>query len=251
MTSSKLGRPARGERPSSRVLLVQNDSKAPTALHAALKGNGFEVVGKSTITEALRCLAVETFSALVCDLHLPNAGDGFTLVNAMRHFHPDAITVIMSNYPSLRESLSALLPQADEILVTPIPPQEVVILLNDRLRDPKYRLAKVHEPVATILERQSVSTIREWLARVNRNKELTDLALGDEAEPVIYAHWWSNWFSGSGSHISMKARQSCRWPRSRTERCANNKVIRRQCSSNNPESSRSVSSIPCATISAR
>lgn len=165
----------------SRVLLVQVDSSAPSALHGALDRNGFQVIAKPTIREALKCLATEKFAALVCDLHLPAAGDGFTLVNAMRHFHPEAITVIMSNYPALRESVSALVPLADEVLVTPIPPQEVVTLLKNRLQDPKHRASHAREPVATILERHSGSTIREWLARVNQNKELTPIPMSDEA----------------------------------------------------------------------
>lgn len=166
---------------SSKVLLVQIDSPKPSALHGALDREGFQVIAKSTIREALSCLATESFVALICDLHLPAAGDGFTLVNAMRHFHPDAITVIMSNYPALRESVSALLPQADEVLVTPVPPQEVVTRLKNRLRDPKHRLPSIREPVATILERHSLDTIREWLVRVNRSKELGHVALSDDA----------------------------------------------------------------------
>jgi DNA-binding response OmpR family regulator len=166
---------------SSKVLLVQIDSSGASALHGALDREGFHVIAKSTIREALSCLAAESFVALICDLHLPAAGDGFTLVNAMRHFHPEAITVIMSNYPALRESVSALLPQADEVLVTPVPPQEVVTRLKNRLRDPKHRLPSIREPVATILERHSLDTIREWLARVNRSKELGYVTLSDEA----------------------------------------------------------------------
>src|SRR4051812_2130543 len=99
----------------SKVLLVQIESSEPSALCGALKREGFGVIEKSTIREALSCLVTETFVALICDLHLPSAGDGFTLVNAMRHFHPDAITVIMSNYPALKESVAALLARADEV----------------------------------------------------------------------------------------------------------------------------------------
>lgn len=163
-----------------RVLLVQINSEDQSALHAVLKSNDFHVVTRSTIKDALSCLAAETFDALICDLHLPEAGDGFTLVNAMRHFHPKAITIVMSNYPALRESISALLPQADEILVAPIPLQDVVERLKSRLRDPKHAVSKAREPVATILERHSLSTIREWRQRVNANKELAHVKISDD-----------------------------------------------------------------------
>jgi DNA-binding response OmpR family regulator len=165
----------------SRVLLAQVGSSAPSDLHRALERDGYQVISRPTIKEALFCLANEKFAALICDLHLPAAGDGFTLLNAMRHFHPDAITVIMSAYPALRESMSALLPQADEVFVTPIPPQEVVTRLNIRLRAPKHRVLNVRESVATILERHTLSTIREWLTRVNKSKELIPTELSEEA----------------------------------------------------------------------
>lgn len=164
-----------------RVLLVQIKAVDQSALYSALERDGFEVVERETISEALSCLTAEKFAALVCDLHLPDAGDGFTLVNAMRHVHPDAITIIISAYPALRESVSALLPQADEILVTPIQLSEIVKLLKNRLLDPKHRTVAIREPVATILERYTTRTITEWLQRVNQSKMLAHIPLSDEA----------------------------------------------------------------------
>ena len=162
------------------ILLVQADCSGPSALASAFKRSGFEVVATSTVKQAVILLTAQKFSALVCDLHIPAPGDGFTLVNAMRHFHPDAITVIMSRYPALRESISALLPQADEILVTPVAPEQIVTLLKNRLREPKHHDVKTPEPVATVLERHSANTISDWLGRVNRSKDLVSIRLSTE-----------------------------------------------------------------------
>ena len=164
----------------SRVLLVQINSVNQGALDGALQRSGFDVVTKSTIKDALGCIASETFDAMICDLHLLEAGDGFTMVNAIRRFHPNAITMIMSDYPILRESVSSLLLQADEILVAPIAHEEVVTLLKNRLRDPKHVNPTLRESVATILERHAVSTIKEWRARVNENNELSQLKISDD-----------------------------------------------------------------------
>jgi DNA-binding response OmpR family regulator len=163
-----------------RILLVQADSSEPSALSSAFERSGFEVVATSNVKQAVILLTAEEFSALICDLHIPAPGDGFTLVNAMRHFHPDAITMIMSHYPALRESMCALLPQADEILVTPIAPEHIVTLLKNRLREPKHHNVRVPEPVATVLERHSSSTISNWIGRVNGNKDLASVPLSNE-----------------------------------------------------------------------
>jgi DNA-binding response OmpR family regulator len=159
---------------------VQADSFEPSALSSAFERSGFEVVATSNVKQAVILLTAEEFSALICDLHIPAPGDGFTLVNAMRHFHPDAITMIMSHYPALRESMCALLPQADEILVTPIAPEHIVTLLKNRLREPKHHNVRVPEPVATVLERHSSSTISNWIGRVNGNKDLASVPLSNE-----------------------------------------------------------------------
>lgn len=166
--------------PKPKVLLVQIKAVDQSALHSALLRAGIKVVERATIAEALSCLAAEKLDGLICDLHLPSAGDGFTLVNAMRHLHPAAITIILSAYPALRESVSALLPQADEVLVTPIPLPEIVKLLKHRLRDPRHRTIPARETVATILERFTPRTISEWLVRVNANDNINHIALSDE-----------------------------------------------------------------------
>jgi DNA-binding response OmpR family regulator len=162
------------------VLLVQPHSADPTALQTLLEREGFSVVTKLDIKDALMCLSAEKFVALICNLHLPAAGDGFTLVNAMRHVHPESVNIIMSDYPALRESVGALLPQADEILVTPLPLSEVVFLLKNRLKNPSHRPVSSREPVATILERYTPRTIADWLERVKSNPKISAIALSDD-----------------------------------------------------------------------
>jgi CheY-like chemotaxis protein len=180
-SSDKSSRRQNTRSPKPRILLVQISAVDQSGLHTALLRAGFTVLEEDSVAGALTCLAGEKLDALICDLHLPAAGDGFTLINAMRHLHPRAITIVISAYPALRESVSALLPQADEVLVTPIPLPEIVRLLQSRLRDPKHRALRAREPVATILERYTPRTISEWLLRVNANNKLNHIVLSDEA----------------------------------------------------------------------
>jgi hypothetical protein len=49
------------------------------------------------VTEALRRIATESFDVLITDLHMPDPGDGFTAVSAMRHSQPNALTMLVSN----------------------------------------------------------------------------------------------------------------------------------------------------------
>jgi hypothetical protein len=51
----------------------------------ALTRKGFVVVAAASVPEALKHIADEVFDVIITDLHMPEAGDGFTIVSAMRH----------------------------------------------------------------------------------------------------------------------------------------------------------------------
>ena len=95
------------------------------------------------------------------------------MVSAMRHTHPDALTVVLSGYPALAEAMAAILSQADEILVKPF--QKELIRASLAKARPVKRL-KV-ESVASILERETDTTIQNWLDLVEKDVELASIPL--------------------------------------------------------------------------
>jgi DNA-binding response OmpR family regulator len=164
-----------------RILVVEDDEAVRTMLHEGLQRDGFEVVVASNVRDALRLIATETFDVLLSDLHMPLAGDGFTLVSAMRHTHPEALTVVLSGYPALEEAMAAILSQADEIFAKPIRIGTLRDFIRARLASPRSTHRVKPESVATILERETEITIQNWLNIVDRDAELTCVVL-DRAE---------------------------------------------------------------------
>src|SRR3981189_1757269 len=160
-----------------RVLVVEDDEAVRMMLREGLQRDEFEVVVASNVRDALRLIAAEKFDVLLSDLHLPLAGDGFTLVSAMRHTHPDALTVVLSGYPALDEAMSAILAQADEIFAKPIRIGALRELIRARLADPQSIKRLKPESVASILEREVETTIQNWLDIVDQDAELTVIPL--------------------------------------------------------------------------
>jgi DNA-binding response OmpR family regulator len=160
-----------------RVLVVDDDEAIRVMLQEGLQRDGFEVVAAPNVSDALRHIATEEFDVLLSDLHMPLAGDGFTLVSAMRHTHPKALTVVLSGYPALSEAMAAILSQADEILVKPFQIGSIKELIRTRLADPRTVKRVKVESVATILERESDITIQNWLDLVEEDAELTCIPL--------------------------------------------------------------------------
>jgi YesN/AraC family two-component response regulator len=117
---------------------------------------------------------------LITDLHMPDPGDGFTVVSAMRHSQPDALTMLVSGYPDVQSAMAAILLEADEIVVKPFEIGRLTELVREKVlnRKPRKRLDK--ESVGAILQRCANSIIEDWLARTKRSCELNHLQLSDE-----------------------------------------------------------------------
>jgi ActR/RegA family two-component response regulator len=147
---------------------------------AVLERKGFEVIAVATVTEALRLITTEKFDVLITDLHMPNPGDGFTVISAMRHSQPNALTLLVSGYPAVQSAMSAILLEADEIMVKPFEVGRLAELVRERMiaRKPAARLEK--ERVATILQRCLRAVVEDWLTRVKRSPELNRLWLSDD-----------------------------------------------------------------------
>jgi len=138
------------------------------------------VVAAATVTEALKLIATESFDVLITDLHMPNPSDGFTVVSAMRHSQPDALTLLVSGYPDVQSAMSAILLEADEIIVKPFETGRLVDLLRDKLLTRKPAVRTQKERVAAILHRCTSEIVEGWLARVKKSKELNSVSLGDQ-----------------------------------------------------------------------
>jgi CheY-like chemotaxis protein len=111
---------------------------------------------------------------------MPQAGDGFTVVSAMRHTHPQAVTLVLSGYPEMEEAFAAIRSQADEVFVKPIEISSLREIIHKRLANPGLHRTLPTESVATILERNLAATIQSWMELVEHDEELTCVPLSFE-----------------------------------------------------------------------
>jgi DNA-binding response OmpR family regulator len=161
----------------NRVLLVDDDAELRTVYQVGLEHHGFEVVPAATVNDALDLIATQTFDALLTDLHMPDPADGFTVVSAMRHKQPNAVTLVNSGYPAIEEAMTTILLQADEILVKPLKMGKIADIIKEKLSNPPARSSIAKERVAAILDRDVDPTINNWMSSVERNEELARLPL--------------------------------------------------------------------------
>lgn len=165
--------------PIARVLVVDDDKLMRITISAILKDSGFSVTEASNVTEALKYITSQRFEVLLSDLHMPGAGDGLTVVSAMRHANPAAVTLLLSAFPEMDAAARAILLQPDQIMVKPIDPNLLIETVKHHL-DQGPQLAYPVETVATILERTIPTVISAWLARVHLEETLTAVPMSEK-----------------------------------------------------------------------
>jgi DNA-binding response OmpR family regulator len=161
------------------VLLVDDDDTDLFLTRKSLEKQNCDVVSAKSVSEAFKQIASQSFDVLLTDLHMPEAGDGFSVVTVMRHCQPEALTLVASDFPDVQKAMNAIVLQADAVLVKPFDAGQLPGLL-DRQLTAKPSPKPVKEAVATILEREVATLMQRWLARVEQVKELAALPLAPD-----------------------------------------------------------------------
>jgi DNA-binding response OmpR family regulator len=164
----------------ARVLVVDDNEAVRHGLCAILEKHGFAVTCAADVSGALKLISSQKFDVLLSDLHMPGAGDGLTVVSAMRHANPAAVTLLLSAFPEMSAAANAILMQADEILVKPMNVPDLIEAITLRLARGPLHKRKI-ETLAAILERTNEAGIADWYSQVEKEGSLMEVPLSREA----------------------------------------------------------------------
>jgi CheY-like chemotaxis protein len=160
----------------TKILLVDDDEVVRYSLCKILEQDGFAVTTAANVPEALKHINSTVFDVLLTDLHMPGAGDGLTVVSAMRHSNPKAVTMVLTAFPEMEAAACAILQQTDQILVKPMEVMALVEAIKQRLKT-GAPLPRVTESVAAILQRSVEDTIRAWYGRIKTDKKVMAISM--------------------------------------------------------------------------
>jgi YesN/AraC family two-component response regulator len=160
----------------TKILLVDDDEVVRYSLCKIFEQDGFAVTTAANVSEALKHINSTVFDVLLTDLHMPGAGDGLTVVSAMRHSNPKAVTMVLSAFPEMEAAARAILQQTDQILVKPMEVMALVEAIKQRVKT-GAPLPRVTESVAAILQRSVEDTIRAWYGRIKTDKKVMAISM--------------------------------------------------------------------------
>ncbi len=119
----------------TKILLVDDHAAVLRSMKDLLEQFDFEVVPATSVTEALNLIVAQPFDVLITDLHMPDPGDGFAVVTAMRHSQPEALTFVISGFPDVKGAMAAILLEADEVLVKPLDVERLAELIVKKTKE--------------------------------------------------------------------------------------------------------------------
>jgi DNA-binding NtrC family response regulator len=102
-----------------KILVVDEDEQVRTSVEKVLEAKQVQITTTARVDEALYLIDTEPFDVLLSDLHMTEAGDGLAAVSAMHNKNPDALTLVYTGYPELRQALDAILLRSDEASANP------------------------------------------------------------------------------------------------------------------------------------
>jgi len=162
-----------------RVLFLDDEESIRATLPLMLEAYGFTVTPTGTVPDALRLISTEKFDVLIADLNVGNAGDGFTVVSAMRRTQPDAVNFILTGYPAFETALEAIRQQVDDYLTKPTEIDTLVQTIQSKLKDKKPSHGIQPKRLTDIIEQNLDHIVQHWLIEVKKDQEISAIPLSD------------------------------------------------------------------------
>jgi DNA-binding NtrC family response regulator len=130
---------------SKRLLLVDDEPNIRATLPRILQRYGYLVEVAATVAEALKAVRSRRFDILVCDLNIERAGDGYTVIEAIREIDPRCIVIVLTGYPDVDSAVKGIHYGVDEYIIKPSGADALVAVLAEKLaaRKAKARILSV------------------------------------------------------------------------------------------------------------
>ncbi len=150
-----------------RVLLVEDDEALSQAVCGYLRAKAFVVDAAPSVAQASAALHAAQYAAVLLDLHLTD-GDGLSLLPQLRALKERPIVIVLTARDQVSDRIHGLDAGADDYLVKPYDPGELLA----RLRAVERRRNATQVPVLSLGELQ-IDLSREQVRRAGVPMALT------------------------------------------------------------------------------
>ena len=116
------------------ILVVDDDKSILRTFTRILQKSGYEIDVAETGKEAMEKTEGHHFDLALVDIRLPDM-DGTDLLAKLKKQLQHTVKIMITGFPSLETGVKALDEGADAYLVKPVKPQELLMLLDEKLKN--------------------------------------------------------------------------------------------------------------------
>jgi DNA-binding response OmpR family regulator len=116
------------------ILVVDDDKSILRTFTRILQKSGYEIDVAETGREAMDKAENQHYDLALVDIRLPDM-DGTDLLAKLKKRLQNTVKIMITGFPSLETGVKALDEGADAYLVKPVKPQELLLLLEEKLRN--------------------------------------------------------------------------------------------------------------------
>lgn len=116
------------------ILVVDDDKSILRTFTRILQKSGYDVDVAETGKEAMEKTENRHYDLALVDIRLPDM-DGTDLLAKLKRQLQHTVKIMITGFPSLETGVKALDEGADAYLVKPVKPQELLILIEEKLKN--------------------------------------------------------------------------------------------------------------------
>ncbi|MGD1043610.1 MAG: response regulator, partial [Sedimentisphaerales bacterium] len=115
------------------ILVVDDDKVIRDCLTEFLKTEGFKTGVAATVKDAAAELEKRDYALVITEINLPD-GDGFKLLDIVRHNYPQTVVVVITGYGTIESAVRAIKTGAYDYLTKPINDDELRLAVTRAIK---------------------------------------------------------------------------------------------------------------------
>ena len=136
-----------------RILIVDDDKAVVESFKAILQLEGYLVETAENGREALEKCGAGFFNVVLLSIELPDM-EGTKLLPVIRGIAPQMIKIMVTGHASLENAVESLNQGADAYLIKPVKPEELLKVIEEKLKEQEEAGRVSEEKIAEWIERR-------------------------------------------------------------------------------------------------
>jgi DNA-binding response OmpR family regulator len=116
------------------ILVIDDDKSILRTFTRILQKNGYDIDAAETGKEGMKKAEARHYDLALVDVRLPDM-DGTDLLAKLKKPLQKTIKIMITGFPSIESGIKALDEGADAYLVKPVKPEELLMLIEEKLKN--------------------------------------------------------------------------------------------------------------------